>query len=173
MSSPAATRYASSSHVPVQDMQCVENCNDPNPANHVLYEQPVWQTLQMFRASLLLCPAWMCTLTARHPPRQSERCSVRPFARPCACAALTIARCTCLSSGFLPVIYSLIRARRQSQPLRLPSDSEEEPAAGAKAEVPQARLRGWKLLLLWFPAACDLTGTTVRLRLALTVSVFS
>jgi hypothetical protein len=35
-----------------QDMQCVENCADPDPANHVLYEQPVWQTLQMFRASL-------------------------------------------------------------------------------------------------------------------------
>lgn len=31
-----------------QDMRCVENCNDPNPAHHVLYEQPVWQTLQMF-----------------------------------------------------------------------------------------------------------------------------
>lgn len=32
-------------------MQCVDNCNDPNPRNHVLYEQPVWQTLQMFRTS--------------------------------------------------------------------------------------------------------------------------
>lgn len=31
-------------------MQCVENCSDPNPKHHVLYEQPVWQTLQMFRA---------------------------------------------------------------------------------------------------------------------------
>ncbi len=104
----------------------------------------------------------MPTLTRRNRPRQSERCSVRPFSRLCACAALTTARCTCLSSGFLPVIYSLVRARRQTQPLRLPSDSEEEPAAGAKPEIPQARLRGWKLLLLWFPAACDLTGTTVR-----------
>ena len=36
-----------------QDMQCVENCDDPNPKRHVLYEQPVWQTLQMFRT----CPA--------------------------------------------------------------------------------------------------------------------
>lgn len=36
-----------------KDMQCVENCNDPNPRNHVLYEQPVWQTLQMFRTSAL------------------------------------------------------------------------------------------------------------------------
>lgn len=32
-------------------MQCVENCNDPNPAKHVAYEQPVWQTLQMFSES--------------------------------------------------------------------------------------------------------------------------
>ncbi|KAH9009608.1 hypothetical protein EDB84DRAFT_1671712 [Lactarius hengduanensis] len=32
-----------------QDMQCVENCDDPDPRRHVLYEQPVWQTLQMFR----------------------------------------------------------------------------------------------------------------------------
>ena len=29
-------------------MQCVENCSDPNPSNHVVFEQPVWQTLQMF-----------------------------------------------------------------------------------------------------------------------------
>ena len=36
-----------------QDMQCVENCGDPDPRNHVLYEQPVWQTLQMFRPSIL------------------------------------------------------------------------------------------------------------------------
>jgi hypothetical protein len=32
-----------------QDMQCVENCDDPDPRGRVLYEQPVWQTLQMFR----------------------------------------------------------------------------------------------------------------------------
>lgn len=31
-----------------QDMQCVENCDDPEPHNHVAYEQPVWQTLIMF-----------------------------------------------------------------------------------------------------------------------------
>lgn len=26
----------------------MENCDDPNPARRVLFEQPVWQTLQMF-----------------------------------------------------------------------------------------------------------------------------
>ena len=34
-------------------MQCVENCDDPNPRHHILYEQPVWQTLQMFRMHFL------------------------------------------------------------------------------------------------------------------------
>lgn len=34
------------------DMQCVERCDDPNPANHVVYEQPVWQTLNMFIGEL-------------------------------------------------------------------------------------------------------------------------
>ena len=33
-------------------MQCVERCDDPNPANHVVYEQPVWQSLNMFIGEL-------------------------------------------------------------------------------------------------------------------------
>ncbi|KAG8813798.1 hypothetical protein FRC17_001417 [Serendipita sp. 399] len=31
-----------------QDMQCVENCNDPDPSKRIYYEQPVWQTVHMF-----------------------------------------------------------------------------------------------------------------------------
>ncbi|KAG1053348.1 hypothetical protein G6F43_004559 [Rhizopus delemar] len=31
-----------------QDMQCVENCNDPDPKKRVYFEQPIWQTLNMF-----------------------------------------------------------------------------------------------------------------------------
>lgn len=37
----------------LQDMQCVENCDDPDISRWVLYEQPVWQTLQMFRMLIL------------------------------------------------------------------------------------------------------------------------
>lgn len=48
-----ATLLNRSVSFPCQDMQCVENCNDPDPQKHVLYEQPVWQTLQMFRPSFL------------------------------------------------------------------------------------------------------------------------
>src|SRR6266404_1200757 len=44
-------------------MQCVERCDDPDPANHVAYEQPVWQSLNMFIGEL------GCTyqFTLRHP----------------------------------------------------------------------------------------------------------
>ncbi|KAI9484426.1 hypothetical protein BDB00DRAFT_146403 [Zychaea mexicana] len=31
-----------------QDMQCVEFCNDPDPSKRRYFEQPVWQTLNMF-----------------------------------------------------------------------------------------------------------------------------
>ncbi|KDQ12303.1 hypothetical protein BOTBODRAFT_67501 [Botryobasidium botryosum FD-172 SS1] len=92
-----------------QDMQCVENCDDPNPAKHVLFEQPVWQTLQMFVGEL---------------------------------------------GCFLPVIYTWLRNR--NAPPQLPLDEDEE------VEEPKGeQLRGWSILLLWLPAAFDLTGTTL------------
>jgi hypothetical protein len=28
----------------LQDMQCVENCSDPDPSKRQYFEQPVWQT---------------------------------------------------------------------------------------------------------------------------------
>ncbi|KAF8960475.1 hypothetical protein BDZ97DRAFT_1905908 [Flammula alnicola] len=75
--------------------------------NHVLYEQPVWQTLQMF--------------------------------------------------GFLPIIYTWLRTRRQSPSVQLQADSDE---VTPNKLAPQP-LEGWHILLLWIPAACDLTGTTL------------
>ncbi|KAK7466944.1 hypothetical protein VKT23_004008 [Stygiomarasmius scandens] len=96
-----------------QDMQCTENCNDPNPANRVLYEQPVWQTLQMFIGEMFC---------------------------------------------FIPVIYTWFRSRRQSIQIRLPSDSDQDEP---QPKVVAQPLTGWKVLLLWIPAACDLTGTTL------------
>jgi len=92
-----------------QDMQCVEDCNTDHP---VLYEQPVWQTLQMFLGEMLC---------------------------------------------FLPVIYTWLQSRRQS-PVQLPEDESLVPN---KLEPEPEQLAGWKILLLWIPAACDLTGTTL------------
>ncbi|KAF9443053.1 hypothetical protein P691DRAFT_779097 [Macrolepiota fuliginosa MF-IS2] len=94
-----------------QDMQCVENCNDPDPTRHVLYEQPVWQTLQMFVGEMLC---------------------------------------------FLPILYMWL-VRKYQPAVHL---SEQEPLitnSGSKHSI----LEGRNVLLLWIPAACDLTGTTL------------
>ncbi|EIN03600.1 hypothetical protein PUNSTDRAFT_109207 [Punctularia strigosozonata HHB-11173 SS5] len=105
-----------------QDMQCVENCNDDDPRKHILYEQPVWQTLQMF-AGEMLC--------------------------------------------FLPVLYAWAAARYRQRRIQLPSEDpiarsvDDEDDASAKPQPAGRALRGWAVLLLWLPAACDLTGTTL------------
>lgn len=60
--------------------------------------------------------------------------------------------------GFFPVIYTWLKSRRTAY-VQLPIDNDlaETPSKHA-ASLP---LEGWKILLLWIPAACDLTGTTV------------
>ncbi|KAI0035975.1 hypothetical protein K488DRAFT_76307 [Vararia minispora EC-137] len=100
-----------------QDMQCVENCSDLDPSKHVLYEQPFWQTLQMFR--------------------------------------------------FLPVVATYAYSRLHPAPLHLPADREDaqstEPLLDTDGPPKPAplQLSGYRILLLWLPAFCDLTGTTL------------
>ncbi|KAF8499731.1 hypothetical protein F5888DRAFT_1793747 [Russula emetica] len=96
-----------------QDMQCVENCDDPDPKRHVLYEQPVWQTLQMFR--------------------------------------------------FIPILYSTLSARWRKSSIRLPDELPDDMLDGLSEsqKFPQEKLTGRRVLLLWLPALCDLTGTTL------------
>lgn len=93
-----------------QDMQCVENCDDPDPRNHVMYEQPIWQTLQMFIGEMLC---------------------------------------------FLPVLYHWLKSRMQTAPVQLPSEPP------VHHDIKTLPLTGWKILLFWIPAACDLAGTTL------------
>ncbi|KDQ59423.1 hypothetical protein JAAARDRAFT_127293 [Jaapia argillacea MUCL 33604] len=106
-----------------QDMQCVENCDDPNARTHILFEQPVWQTLQMFLGEMLC---------------------------------------------FLPVIYAwaALKLKARNQPHHAHAHieaalDEEEDTAKSSVLTPTHPLTGWKVLLLWLPAACDLTGTTL------------
>lgn len=98
-----------------QDMQCVENCSHPDPRQHVLYEQPVWQTLQMFLGEMFC---------------------------------------------FFPVLYAWLRTRtsRYTSAPQLESDIQH---VTNKLASSSENLTGWKVLLLWIPALCDLTGTTL------------
>ncbi|KAJ2911939.1 hypothetical protein MD484_g8468, partial [Candolleomyces efflorescens] len=99
-----------------QDMQCVENCADPDPSKHVLYEQPVWQTLQMFLGEMLC---------------------------------------------FLPILYAWLRSRYQARAVHLHEEEETDPLTKPTDKQEPEPLQGWKFLLLWIPAACDLTATTL------------
>lgn len=53
-------------------MQCVENCDDPDVTRQILYEQPVWQTLQMFGSY----PAFRVWHVYSYSYIQPERCCV-------------------------------------------------------------------------------------------------
>lgn len=86
--------------------------------------------------------------------------------------------------GFLPVLYAYLSAQyklrtaKVTPPVHLPTDSDNEddllapPLTENGAEhvipkelAPESRpMHGWRYLLLWLPAACDLTGTTVSLK---------
>ena len=72
-----ARMVAPSLTVSEQDMQCVENCGDSDERNHVLYEQPVWQTLQMFRAHI------SAVLLASPPSSNVSSASVGEMLCPC------------------------------------------------------------------------------------------
>jgi len=66
--------------------------------------------------------------------------------------------------GFLPVAYALAAGYRRSH-VQLPSsqdvDDDEVPGHHSELDAKHLELSGWKILLLWIPAACDLTGTTL------------
>jgi hypothetical protein len=71
---------------------------------------------------------------------------------------------TCGDSGFLPVLYTTLLARWRSSPIQLPDESTDDTLDefSESQKIQQERLTGRRILLLWLPALCDLTGTTVR-----------
>jgi hypothetical protein len=66
--------------------------------------------------------------------------------------------------GFIPILYSSLSARWRKPSIRLPDESPDDTLDGLSEsqKFPPERLTGRRVLLLWLPAVCDLTGTTVR-----------
>jgi drug/metabolite transporter (DMT)-like permease len=64
---------------------------------------------------------------------------------------------------FLPVLFTTLSARWRTPSIRLPDDSSDDGLDGLSEsqKFPQEKLEGWRILLLWLPALCDLTGTTL------------
>jgi drug/metabolite transporter (DMT)-like permease len=64
---------------------------------------------------------------------------------------------------FIPILYSTLSARWPKSSIRLPEESPDDTLDGLSEsqKVPQKKLTGRRVLLLWLPALCDLTGTTL------------
>ncbi|KAJ3326088.1 hypothetical protein HDU76_013020 [Blyttiomyces sp. JEL0837] len=122
----------------LQDLQCVENCDNPDPNTHHHFEQPVWQTINMFIGEAMCLVVFYVnaylesrkTSSAYHPIDSTDESSVaQPHAAPAATA---------------PVV----------------DISEDTPLNGTVA-VELKPMKGWALLLLWLPTLCDLTATSL------------
>jgi drug/metabolite transporter (DMT)-like permease len=126
----------------VQDMQCVANCDDPNPAKHKHFEQPVIQTLQMFVGE---SGCWLVVLASSIFARFSRKSSGSATYQP-------------LDTEDRP------EQGRAQEDIETPADVTNTPAkpfadtVGVGNRLP---LKGWKILLLALPACCDIAGTTL------------
>lgn len=129
-------------------MQCVENCGPlDDPTSRVYFEQPVWQTVQMFVGEL------GCTSAVSSDTR-IILCSNQPNVF----HYILVFHVDGSPLGFIPVLYTYLRNRGNPAPLLSDDDSERD---HPRPKVSGESLHGWKILLFWLPAACDLTGTTV------------
>ena len=82
-------------------------------------------------------------------------------------SCLSLHRTDWCQSGFLPVLYTTISARWRAPSIRLVDESSEDILDGlSDHKFPPERLTGRRILLLWLPALCDLSGTTVRASIA-------
>lgn len=124
-------------------MQCVANCDDPNPAKRKNFEQPVIQTLQMFFGE---SGCWLVVL-----------------------ASYLFSRYVRKSAG--AVAYQPLDTEDRGdqeniiqEDVEAPADATNVPAkpfADSAAAGERLPLKGWKILLLALPACCDIAGTTL------------
>ncbi|KAJ1649182.1 hypothetical protein IWQ61_009651, partial [Dispira simplex] len=116
----------------LQDMQCVGNCHDQNPAKRQLFEQPTWQTLNMFVGEILCLVVLYVSLAWNHYQRRRHGYSELVATGPLSEEA---------DGGDL-----LEEATLDDMPTTL---ANTQP------------LNGWKTLLMWLPALFDICGTTL------------
>lgn len=124
-------------------MQCVANCDSPDPRKRKMFEQPVIQTLQMFVGE---CGCWLVVFASYLYRRFTASQSYQPVNGDDETAPLTARQ----ADG--RVVDDEID----------PTDAPFKPFADAEAEgADRIPLHGWKLILLALPACCDIAGTTL------------
>ncbi|KAI5305477.1 hypothetical protein KEM56_004313 [Ascosphaera pollenicola] len=125
-----------------QDMQCIRNCDDPDPARRVTFEFPVLQTLQMFVGEM---GCWIVVFITSLVSAYTSRHRTAPL--------------LANDAGEDDDRYSVSEGRVAGTG----SDSSSTLLAKTQEEENDNRepLRGLKILLLALPACFDITGTTL------------
>ncbi|KAM0792463.1 hypothetical protein ACM66B_005138 [Microbotryomycetes sp. NB124-2] len=139
-----------------QDMQCVENCDSPDPTRRKAFEQPVWQTATMFLGEMLCLLGFKfmhSRLNPWNPARVARKHAASAAARKAAlqdhAARLHTAPLSRPEESAIFFNESAISLHGQEEVLKV--DQKQE-------AVPQINWR--TSLLFWAPAACDICGTT-------------
>ena len=117
-----------------QDKLCVENCEPGSIKPRLDFEQPVWQTLNMFIGEFL------CVLPLLYGWLQT------PKGRPSYLSRL------------------LARGGNGDEYAAVPEDDVDEDAdedLSDEGEDGVVRMRGWAVFWMWFPAFFDICGTTL------------
>ncbi|KAF3404878.1 hypothetical protein DPV78_002334 [Talaromyces pinophilus] len=133
-----------------QDMQCVRNCDSPNPADHKLFEQPVIQTAQMFVGEL---GCFLVVLLSYLHTRfvASRKSSTAPL----------------FAGGYRPVpdddhLPEYHDGEEDEVETEANQNNHTADTAIAKPLDETRRiLNGWRILMLAAPACCDILGTTM------------
>ena len=123
-------------HIPDQDKACVKNCDLPlKEREH--FEQPIWQTLNMFIGeSLCLVVASICAFLADKYGRAKWADLILDDQEEDALAVVE-------SDGL--IVPEAIHGHGHGAPLKQ-----------------KKKLQGAHVLLLWLPTLCDMTASTVR-----------
>ncbi|KAK4688383.1 hypothetical protein P7C73_g1737, partial [Tremellales sp. Uapishka_1] len=127
-----------------QDKECVENCDNGMAASRVNFEQPVWQTLNMFIGEFFCC----LPLIWRYYSKPSKPDVLPPQA---SMFTRILARLPYGPSSTVPEGYGYLGTEE---------DEEETEGDSVKLEIDDT-LSGWRVCWMWFPAFFDICGTTL------------
>ncbi|GAA5822778.1 hypothetical protein JCM11251_004378 [Rhodosporidiobolus azoricus] len=160
-----------------QDMQCVVNCDSPDPSRRQNFEQPVWQTGTMFLGEMLCLVAFTFLNSRLNPFRLAERRrrraakAARLETYPHETERLGASLLNDPDESAVGFGESSVSLQREgedrsgydsvsgsSTPVRPPLKSTGSVAAAAGAEGPGMK---WsEAVLFWLPSLCDIFGTT-------------
>ncbi|OZJ03471.1 hypothetical protein BZG36_02747 [Bifiguratus adelaidae] len=124
----------------LQDMQCVANCDSPDPTQRKHFEQPLWQTLNMFIGETLCVFVLLAGhLRDKFAERQIQLSPNTPH----------------LEDRLIPNNVEP-SALDQLDASAIVDDTLPFIQHDNKLE----ELHGWKAVLFWIPTLCDMTATT-------------